>query len=296
MANNFTTKQAQVVVTTVRPDGQGGSTTTPYTFIANRMKIRIRDGGANFGNTMIEIFGVPLATMNQIARLYLQPLTPVNTDTVSISVWDGYNFVPLFQGVVSWSAIRASGMPHVSLIIESNSAFALTTSAPSPYSNPGPVLLKDALAAIVAPAGYTVDYAASAPTYSIQRLRLTGSPADQVNALMRHFPDLTYNTHLQALVVRPANQPYDANAITISAPEGMQFAPEYGTNGVTFATVFNPQIRPGTALKFDTQFTYLNQTQWIASVLQHELEPNVFKGKWTSSIAACSYGTTGNAQ
>lgn len=296
--NTFVERIAQVTVTINRPSPQGGTTQQTFNFVNNRMKIRIRDGGAQMGNCRLEIYGVPLASMNQIARLYLMPLTPINTDTVSIAVWDGYNFVPLFQGVISWSAISAAAMPHVALVIESNTSFAMMNAAASPYANGTPVTLQNVLKAIVTPAGYTLDYSAEAPTYMIQRVRLTGSPSDQIQALLRHFPDLTYNVHLQRVIVRSANAPYSssANAVTISAATGMQTAPEYSTSGVTFSTLFNPQITPGTALAFNTQFAYLNQTQWVVSVLQHDLEPNVFNGKWTSSIAANAWGKTGNTQ
>lgn len=297
-SNTLVERIAQVTVTIQRPDGQGGSAPQTFNFVNNRMKIRIRDGGANFGNCRLEIYGVPLADMNQIARLYLMPLTPLSTDTVAIAIWDGSQFVPLFQGVVSWSAISPGGMPQVSLIIESNSSFGLTLASAPPYATGTPVTLEAILNAIAVPNGYTVDYAPNASQYTLQRVRLTGSPMDQINALMRHVPDLTYNVHLQRLIVRPANQPYSstAGAIPISAATGMNTAPEYSTSGVTFTTLFNPQIIPGAALKFSTQFTYLNQTSWVASVLQHDLEPNVFGGKWTSSIAACSFGVTGNTQ
>jgi hypothetical protein len=298
--NPYVERIARVTVTVQRPNAQGTAASQTYVFINNRMKIRLRDGGANFGNCRIEIYGVPLADMNQIARLYLMPLTPQNTDTVNVDIWDGntQQFVPLFQGVVSWSAIAASGMPHVALVIESNSSFALMIASASPYANGTPVSLQDVLTAIATPVGYTVDYSTAAPQYMIQRVRLTGSPMDQINTLMRSFPDLTFNVHLQRLIVRPANAPYSSSvgAVAISAATGMQAAPEYGTNGVTFSTLFNAQIVPGASLAFTTQFSYLNQTQWVAAVLQHDLEPNVFNGKWTSSIAACAYGVTGNAR
>jgi hypothetical protein len=296
--NTFVPRIAQVTVTINRPDAQGNVTPQTFNYQANRMKIRIRDGGAQFGNCHLELYGVPLAEMNQIARLYLMPLTPQNTDTVSIGVWDGYNFVPLFQGVVSWSAIDAGSLPGAALIIESNSSFGAMNTPAAPYTNNGAITLQNILQVLAGNAGYTVDYSAQAPQYTIQRVRLTGSAMDQIRSIMSHFPDMTFNVHLQRLIVRSANQPFDStqNAIQISAATGMSNAPVYSTNGVSFTTLFNPQITPGSALAFTTQFSYLNQTQWVASVLQHDLEPNVFQGKWISSVAACAFGKTGNTQ
>jgi hypothetical protein len=294
--NTWVERLAQVTVTIQRPNAQGNAASQTFNFLNNRMKIRIRDGGANFGNMRVEIYGVPLADMNQIARLYLMPLTPQSTDTISVAVWNGTSFQPIFQGIVSWSAIAPSAMPDVSLVIESNSAFGLMQTAASPYSNNGPVLLSAVLDTIAAGAGYTVDYSPQAAQYTMQRVRLTGSLSDQLRGLLNNFPDLTYNIHLQRIIVRSANAPYNstASAVPVSTATGMEAAPEYSTSGVSFQTLFNPSITPGTAIQFTTEFTYLNQTSWVAAVLQHELEPNVFNGKWLSSIAACAFGTTGN--
>lgn len=296
--NTFVQRTGRVVVTVQRPNTQGVVTAQTYTFVNNRMRVRLRDGGANFGNCHIQIYGATLAEMNNMARLYNTPMTPQSTDTVQVDVWNGKIFVPLFQGVISWSNISPASMPAVPFVIESNSSFGMMTTPASPYSNGTPVSLQDALSTIVSQAGYTLDYSPNAPQYMLQRVRLTGSVSDQVNGLLKSFPDLVHNTHLQRVVVWPASGPYSSTGtpVQISAATGMHAAPEYSTSGITFSTLFNPQIIPGAALQFSTQFKFIDQTQWVAHVIEHDLEMNVPQGKWDSSIAARAFGQTGTTQ
>jgi hypothetical protein len=289
-------KKARVTVSVTRADASGNQTPETYTFVQHRMKINVRQGGNQIGNAKMEIFGVPEDTMNNIARLFLETLTPSNTDTVEIDVWNGNDYMPFFSGVITWSAVNGAGMPAVSLIIEANASFALSNATASPYSNAGPVNLQDCLTSIISPQGFTVDYAATAPQYLLTDVRAPGSPLEQVAHVMSAFDDLTWFVNLQRLVIREANAPYSADAISIAADNGMMRLPVYSSSALQLDTLFNPQIRPGVALDVTTEFDFVNRTLWVASVLSHQLEPSVPGGQWTTSIAAASYGSKGNNQ
>ena len=293
--NPYVARIAQVVVTVSRPDANGNPAQQTYTFQQHRMRIMVRQGGKQFGNAKIEIYGVPLATMNQIARLWLESLTPQGTDTVMINVWDGSGFIPFFHGVITWSAVNASRMPQVFLDIEANAGMALTLQPASPYSTPGGVTLKSALEAIAGPAGFQVDYAASAPTYQLPATRVTGAALDQVGQLMAHYPDLTWTPNLQRLQVRTALAPLTSDEIDVSADTGLQGYPVYSTSGLTLATLFNPLITPGCAINIVVpEFDFVTRTLWVAAVLSHTLEPNLPGGQWTTQLAANSFGAKGN--
>lgn len=286
----FIERIARVTVEVTRPNAQGAMTTFGYVFQENRMRIQVRQGGAQFGNAHVDIYGVPLADMNQIARLWLEAMAPQNADTLRIDVWDGKVFVPFFQGVISWSSVDASAMPDVKLVIDANSAMPLGNTPASPYSNPGPVSTEDVLKAIVEPVGFVVDYSPTAQLLYVQNVRLTGSPLQQVGQFMRSFPDLTWFVNLQRVVVRQGGAPFTADPIRIAVDTGLMGAPVYSTSGLQFSTVFNPQLRPGIALDVRTNFDFVNRTKWVAAVLSHDLAPNWPGGPWTTSCAANSYG------
>lgn len=293
----FPDRILQITVSVTRMNAQSGQQqTSTYVWTQNRMRVQLRDGGAQFGNLIAYVYGVPSVDMNNIARLWLETLTPQNTDKIQVAVWNGQTFTPLFSGVITWSAVDASGMPAVALVINANSTFELGNVSASPYANAGPVSLNAVLTTLAAQGGFTVNYAASAPPHICTDLRLTGSPLDQIAALMHHYPDLTWFAHLQQIIVRAANTPVDseADAIRIAVDTGMQKAPVYSTSGLQVSTLFNPQIRPGVVLDVETVFDFVNRTVWVASVLEHNLEANVFNGEWTTSIAANSYGQKGN--
>lgn len=293
--NPFVPRRARVTVNVTRPNSSGEQKEQSYSFMNHRMKIMVRQGGKQFGNAKVEVFGVPLATMNQIARLWLETLTPQNTDTLAIDVWDGEDFVPFFQGVITWSAVDASAMPQVKLVIEANAAMALMNMTASPYANAGPVQLSDVLTSIITPAGFTLSYAEGAPDYQLVDARVQGAPMEQVAQLMNGFPALTWFINLQQLVVRQANAPFSADSIKISAETGLQGFPVYSTSGLQFSTIFNPRLRPGVALDVSvTDFDFVNRTQWVCAVLAHSLDVNFPNGHWTTAVAANSYGHKGN--
>lgn len=290
----FQERRAQVVVNVTRPDAQGVQTPLTYTFEQHRMLIRVRQGGKQFGNVTVQVFGVPLDTMNQIARLWLEALTPQNTDTLAINVWDGTGFVPFFNGTIAWSAVNAAGMPDVSLDIEANAALAGMNTTASPYANAGPVSLQDVLTQLSGLAGLTLDYAKSAAQYQMSQVRATGTPIEQIGQIMSQYPDLTWNVNLQRLIVRAALAPIDDDAIRIAGDTGMISYPVYSTSGLQVTTVFDPRIRPGLALDVQTKFDFVNRTTWVASVLAHSLDVNVPGGRWDTQLAANSFGPKGN--
>ena len=294
--NPFQERKARVTVTVTRPDSSGEQTPEVYTFVQHRMRINVRQGGENFNNAKVEIFGVPRETMNTIARLWLESLTPQNTDTIAIDIWNGMDYVPFFQGVIAWSSVNGAGMPTVSLIIEANAAFALMNATASPYANAGPVSLQSVLNAIVGPQNFAVDYSDGGANYQCTDVRLTGSPMDQLRALMSGYPTLVFFTNLQRLIVRPVNAPFSEDAVRIAADNGLMKLPVYSTSGLQFDTLFRPQLRPGVGVDITTAFDFVNRTLWVARVLSHTIEPNVPGGQWTTSCAANSYGPRGNNQ
>lgn len=292
--STFSERKARVTVTVTRADASGEQTPDVYTFTQHRMRINVRQGGSQYINAKVEIFGVPPDTMNNIARLWFETLTPQNTDTVEIDVWDGQDYVPFFQGVITWSAVNGSGMPAVSLTIEANAGMALMNAPASPYANAGPVALQSVLATLAALQDFSVDYSATAPQYQCTDIRLTGSPMQQIAGLMSHFLDLTWFVNLQRLVVRQTGAPFSADAISIAADNGLMRLPVYSQSGLQFDTLFNPMLRPGVACNITTAFDFVSRTTWVASVLSHMIEPNVPGGQWTTSCAANSYGPRGN--
>lgn len=288
-------RRARVTVDVVRPNQDGqGDTALSYQFEQHRMSIQVGQGGNQFGNAKVQILGVPLDDMNQIARLWLETLTPSATDKMRIDVWDGTDFVPFFSGVITWSAVNASGAPNVALEIEANdSAVGMVQPAP-PYAQEGPILMKDVLEAILGPVGLVVELAESVPVYQLTKVRLNGTPIDQASQLMSAFPDLTWYINLQRFLVRPANGPLGGDPLPVSKTTGMIGYPVYSTSGITLATLFDPRLRPGLALDVQTAFDFVNRTKWVAAVLQHNLQPNTPGGQWITQIAAQSYGTKGD--
>lgn len=291
--NPLVERKARVTVKVVRP-GTDGERELEYAFIEHRMSIQVSQGGNQFGNAKVSIFGVNLEAMNKIARLWLEVLSPSNTDTLTIDVWDGSNFVPFFAGVITWSAVNAATAPHVSLEIEANSAMIAMNTVASPYAQDEPVALQDALANILEPTGLVVEFAESVQSLQIQKARLSGTPMDQAAALLGYFPELTWYINLQRFLVRPVNAPLGGEPIPVNKYTGMISYPTYSTSGITLSMLFDARVRPGLALDVTTAFDFVNRTKWVAAVLQHTIQPNTPGGQWITQVAAQSYGSKGD--
>lgn len=291
--NPLVERKARVTVKVVRP-GTDGERELEYAFIEHRMSIQVSQGGNQFGNAKVSIFGVNLESMNKIARLWLEVLSPSNTDTLTIDVWDGSNFVPFFAGVITWSAVNAATAPHVSLEIEANSAMIAMNTVATPYAQDEPVALQDALAQILEPTGLVVELAESVQSLQIQKARLSGTPMDQAAALLGYFPELTWYINLQRFLVRPVNAPLGGEPIPVNKYTGMISYPTYSTSGITLSMLFDARIRPGLALDVTTAFDFVNRTKWVAAVLQHTIQPNTPGGQWITQVAAQSYGSKGD--
>lgn len=292
--NPLVERKAKVTVEVTRDNADGEAESLKYEFEQHRMSIVVSQGGKQYGNAKVQVFGLPLDQMNQIARLWLETLTPSSTDTLSVDVWDGQVYVPFFKGAISWSAVNAARMPQVALEIEANDAMAAMLTPASPYSQEGPISLKDVLTTILEPAGFVLEYSENAPDFQPVRVRVAGTPLEQAAAVMNAYPELTWYINLQRFIVRPVNGPLGGDPIEINKTTGMVGYPVYSTTGITVATIFNPKVRPGLALDVQTEFDFVNRTKWVASVLQHTLEPNTPGGAWLTQIAAQSYGSKGD--
>lgn len=292
--NPLVERKARVTVEVTRDNADGEAEALTYEFEQHRMSITVSQGGNQFGNAKVQVFGLPLDQMNQIARLWLETLTPSATDQLSIDVWDGDVYVPFFKGTISWSAVNASRMPNVALEIEANDAMAAMLTPTAPYAQEGPISIKDVLTAILAPAGLVLEYSENAPEFQPRQIHVSGTPLEQAIKVMNAYPELTWYINLQRFIVRPVNGPLGGDPVAINKTTGMVGYPVYSTSGITLATIFNPQIRPGLALDVQTEFDFVNRTKWIASVLQHSLEPNTPGGAWLTQIAAQSYGSKGD--
>lgn len=295
--NTLIERKARVTVKVTRSDAneQGDTLQSTYEFIQHRMSITVTQGGGQFGNAKVQIFGAALDAMNNIARLWLEVLSPSNNDTMDIDVWDGANFVPFFQGVITWSAINASGAPNVALEIEANDSMVAMNTVAQPYAQDTPIALQDALTAILEPVGLVVEFAESVPDLQIQKAHLLGSPMEQANALMNYFPELTHYTNLRRFIVRPVNGPLGGDPLPVNKGTGMIGYPTYSSSGITLATLFDARLRLGLALDIQTtSFDFINRTKWVCAVLRHEIQPNWPGGQWVTQIAAQAYGTKGD--
>lgn len=291
----FVPRRARVVVTVTRPDSTGAPQEYRYQFSDHRMKIVIQQGGGVYGGAQVMIWGVPLASMNRIARLWAEPLTPQVTDRVEIGVWDGQDFVPIFDGLMMWSTIDASAMPDVKLVIEANSATQLAAVPVTPYSNPGPIALRDVLTSVAALGGMPLDYSDAIGEILMTDVRARGTPLDQVTSIMSGYKSLVWYVNLQRLVVLANDAPIGADSIRVAPDTGLIGWPAYSSSALQVSMLLNPKVRPGVTLEVISDFAFVTRTRWLAQVIRHEIDVNLPGGRWATSVACARFGSKAQA-
>jgi len=286
----FQPRVARVVVSTNRVDQTGKTTSEVFQFEQHRMRLAIQEGGGGvFGNMQAKIYGVPLSTMNVIARLQFNANFLSVNDIVNVSVWDDAQsiFLPLFSGMITYPSVEINP-PESALTIEANNAGLLWNVVDTPYSNAGPISLSDVLATLAAKGNLGLDFSALiAPVPQCVNLHLTGSPADQISQLLNQYPALSWNVVLNRLRVWPDGKSFSDDAVRIAADTGMVGVPNYNSTGLTCRTLLNPSLTPGRTLQIETGLVdFIDQTRWSCQVVRHVLEPRVPGGAWFSDIAA----------
>lgn len=294
--NTLVERRARVTVRVTRADGDGtdAQTESTYQFTENRMSIQVTQGGGRYGNAKVQVYGVNMDAMNKIARLWLEVLSPSSADVLLIDVWDGSSYVPFFEGVITWTAIDASGAPAVALSIEANDAMIGMNAVTTVYAQDTPVTLQTALAEILEPAGLVAEFSENVPELQVQKIYLQGTPMEQANTLMGYFPELAHYVNLRRFIVRPVNGPLGDVPLVLNRHTGLIGYPTYATSGISFSMLFDARVRLGRALDLQTDFDFVNRTKWVASVLQHNIQPNWPGGQWVTQVAAQSYGSKGN--
>lgn len=287
--NPLQARRVRVTVDVQRSDAHGNPTDFNFVFTEHRMRLSAQLGGGQFGNAQVRIAGVPLEAMNRIARLQVEPNALTSTDKVSIDVWTGKDFQPWFSGMIVWSAVEITP-PEAWLVIEANAAGALFNVPDAPaYSNPTPVALSAVLTKLAAYGGMTAELSPTATDYQCVNLHLSGSPLQQIGALISQFPDLTWDVRLQRVVVYPAAQALDDEPAIVSVQSGLVGYPAYNTTGLTFRTLFDNRLTLGRALDIKTSLEFVTRSVWTCAVIRHNLEPNVPGGAWFSDVAANYY-------
>ncbi len=314
MVSTLTARKARVTITVGKEDGTFAQTAasldaravttsastgatldsglTVYTWTENRMVIRVSIGGKQFNTAELMVFGLPLATLNALSRLWLTPLNVRAQDTVKIETWNGSQYVPLFFGSITWAAPRGNSMPQVPLVISATASMALAQSAAKPYSASGTLALTDVLTNILSTSGYTLNAAASLPLYTITNPRASGSLQDQIKSILDGFPNIAWYFNLQQLILRPVGASIYADPLPVGVTTGMKGSPEYSTSGVQVDTVFDSRYIPGQAITLNTVFTYAASASWSISATEHNLEPNVPNGRWDTRLVAQGISNT----
>lgn len=209
-----------------------------------RTFVTIQKGGMpSFDRAEVRVFGVQPSTMNAVSTLGI-PLPMVrHNNIILVEAGDAINgMATVFSGYIQNAYQELGGVPETFLqIVAYGGAFEAVAPA-SPTSFPGSFDVATAISGLAAKMGWNFENGGVQVQMASQYL--AGTLMQQVQTLARNagidvYPDTASHT----IAIWPKNQTRNGLIPLISKTSGMVLYPRFRDQGMSFQTIFNPNIR-----------------------------------------------------
>jgi len=267
----------------------GESGANNVTLEGHRVNSRIiKAGGNSMSTANVQIYGLPLSTVNKLATLGLK-ISTIRKNTVLIEAGDdtlGYSAV--FEGTIFAAWGDFGSPPDVPLNVEASTGL-FESVKPAPVAS-----FKGQSDVAVLMSGFATQmglrFRNNGVTTQLVNSYYPGSAWQQANKCANDA-GILWSIDNQTLFIWPAGQPRDNGAsVLISPSTGMIASPTFDAQGIRLRCVFNPGIGYGTKITVESQLDGA-RGDWIVYLLDYELDSDVPKGKWFMNIAAYRPGT-----
>lgn len=247
-------------------------------------------GGPGMGRADINIYGMPLDTMNELSTLGMR-VKAVPTNLVKIEAGNDQDAKTLvFVGTIinAWTDFNSQPMNVFNVQAFALGAQAVKLVQPKSYS--GSVDVAGVMNSIAT--DMDLRFENNGVTVKLNNVYLSGSPRDQALKLV-HDSGIKWNGgEGGVLAIWPANGSRGGAIPLISSETGMIGYPSFIANGILLNTVFNPSIGYGGKIKvysapFDKPLKTLSANGvWTTFKLDHTLESQIPDGEWKTTISA----------
>jgi hypothetical protein len=274
--------------------GQNPKTTEPAKFTngtntitlsGHRSRTRIKMAGAPAGSSAsIEIYGLPLSTINQISTLgMVYNFVPLSTIVVSAGTAQT-GLTQVFAGTILAAYGEFSGAPDAPFMIEAQSGLAEGI-APVPASSfRGNMDVATFMSGIARQ--MNLGFENSGITAKLNNGYYSGDLTTQMEAAAR---DAGIRAEIvdggTILAIYPIGGTRNPKAVLplISKATGMDGYPSYTRDGILVKTVFDPRIAFGGLFKLQSSLKLVTDV-WGVNSLDLALDCQVTNGDWLSII------------
>lgn len=234
-------------------------------------------GGDAQGQLEMRIYGLPLATINQ-----LTVIGPVNNEIrgqnrVSVSAGnDGETLTKLFEGTIdqAWGDFAAA--PDVGFNITAYSALVAAVKPVAANSYKGAADVAGIMSDLAKAAGFTFEN--NGVNAKLNNPYFPGTALDQIKACARSA-DISYTIDRGVLAIWPKGKARGGAIPLVSPATGLVGYPTFSSNGLGIKSMFLPGAKMGGQIKVDSSLTVACGTWNIFSVV-HNLESLNPNGAW----------------
>jgi hypothetical protein len=254
----------------------------------------VQAGGAGYGTADIQIWGMTLDVMNKLSTLGFVPEN-VKQNVVSVQAGNEGEGVPatVFQGTITAAWVDAQQAPSVSFRVTANNGLleAVIPAAPSSYTEG--TSAEQILSGLATQMGLRFENNGVKTKFSYTYYY--GSPLVQAQKVVDAAGIEWNGTADGILAIWPKGGSRGLSAVDIGPETGMVGYPSYTPYGIMFQSLYNPNLTLGGKIKL-TSSILPEQTVatpsgiWVVYSLDHDLECQMPRGKWFSTVMAAPEG------
>lgn len=298
-------QRALDVTFTVASGGFGAGGADTLTLSGLRCHAEVTHAGMPSGSTLLlRIGGMDLPMMNRLSVLSAMPVATAPQqqmqacgNTVTLQATHGDTMVAVFRGVVVEAFTDFATAPDVAFVVTASSIAGLQVLPLPPGGYAGAVSVETVLSDIAAQCGLRL-VAHNLGGVMIHDHYGWGCARDRIERI-RHAAGIVINIQDGTLTAWGRDLATDGDAGTpplISAGTGLLGYPAYNQDGVSFRTLFRPDIaylspvrvRSGVAAG---GLSMASDGVWTPYRITHHLQSEVPEGAWFTDVAALRTGS-----
>ena len=246
-----------------------------------RSTCRVENAGApSQGTATVEIYGLPLSTMNALTVLGTQQAT-VYKNKIFVQAGDEHGMELIFEGWIFIAYADAQAMPQVCFRIGANAAAFEYVMKSQPTSIKGSGDVAQIAKTLAQKMG--VNFENNGVKVKLSNPYLSGSYGTQMQELAEHA-GIGWVLDRGTLAIWPTGGNRGSSGNVVSAKTGMVGYPAFVQSGIIVSTLFRPGFKPATTFEVQSDLTPANGT-WTIYNLFYDLESLTHHGRWFAVLS-----------
>ncbi len=229
-----------------------------------------------------------LSDMNQLTTLG-DGASYIGENYISVYAGDASqagNLPFAFQGIIGHAFPDGALQPQVGFVLRATPTAWIDAQNSTPTSVNGSADVAQLMSQLASQAG--LQFENNSVSVKIRNPYLYGSIGNQIRDLAR-WAGIEHVIDRGTLAIWNPGQARGSNEILISTQTGMKGYPSFNQKQIFVTTLYNPALTNGVRIRVQSEFTAACGL-WSVNHAFHDLESNVPKGKWFSTVKANRIG------